>query len=190
MTPREAGATKRATTCGCAPIAGGADAARTEATIARPPTSIITRMTFAASPERVWSGLMFFEQIEEPPPLVLRMLLPVPIRTDGSTSKVGDEATCLYQGGHLLKRVTQIDPCRHYGFEVVEQNLALGGGLLLSGGCYTLRELPDCRTEVAVTTRYVSLKRPAWLWRPIEAVVCHQFHRHLLVAMRRNVESR
>src|SRR5664279_6210822 len=140
--------------------------------------AIVTRMNFAASPEQVWSGLMFYEQIEEPPPLYLRLLLPLPIRTEGAKSAVGDQATCLYEGGHLLKRVTRIDPLRHYGFEVVEQNLSVGGGLLLSGGCYTLRELPSRRTELAVTTRYTSHKRPVWLWRPIEGIVCHLFHRH------------
>jgi hypothetical protein len=123
------------------------------------------------------------------PPLHLRLLLPLPIRTSGSKSEVGDEATCLYAGGYLLKRVTQIEPCRLYGFAVVEQNLTIGGGLMLAGGCYTLRELPSRRTEVAVTTRYVSNKRPGWLWKPIEATVCHLFHRHLLSAMRRKVES-
>ena len=167
------------------------DAATSAASaMAAPSTSIVTRMKFAASPEQVWRGLMFYEQIEEPPPLHLRLLLPMPIRTDGSKSAIGDEAMCLYEGGHLRKRVTQIDPCRHYGFEVVEQNLAVGGGLMLSGGCYTLRELPGRRTEVAITTRYVSRKRPGWMWKPIEATVCHLFHRHLLGAMRRKIESR
>jgi hypothetical protein len=150
--------------------------------------SIVTRMNFSASPEQVWSGLMFYEQIEGRPPLHLRLLLPLPIRTDGSKSAVGDEAICLYEGGHLLKRVTHVDTLRHYGFEIVEQNLAVRGGLILSGGCYTLRELPGRRTEVAVTTRYVSRKRPGWLWRPIEAIVCHLFHRHLLSAMRRKID--
>jgi hypothetical protein len=154
------------------------------------PTSIVTRMNFAAAPQQVWDGLMYYEQIDEPPPLHLRLLLPRPIRTVGSKSAVGDEATCVYEGGHLLKRVTEIEPCRHYGFEVVEQNLAFGGGLRLSGGCYTLRELPGQGTEVAVVTRYVSRKRPVWLWGPIEATVCHMFHRHLLAAIRRKIESR
>ena len=147
-------------------------------------------MRFAASPEQVWDALMFYEEIEEPPPLHLRLLLPLPIRTHGSKLAVGDEAMCLYEGGHLLKRVTHIDPCRHYGFEVVEQHLVVGGGLLLSGGDYRLRELSPRATEVAVTTRYLSRKRPAWLWKPIEATVCHMFHRHLLSAVRRGVESR
>ena len=144
-------------------------------------------MNFAAPPEQVWGGLMFYEQIDDPPPLHLRLLLPRPIPTDGSKLAVGDEATCLYEGGYLRKRVTRIDACRFYGFDVVEQNLAVGGGLQLSGGCYTLRELPRRGTEVAVTTHYVRRNRPGWLWKPIEATVCHMFHRHLLSAMRRKV---
>ena len=62
-------------------------------------TSVITRMTFAASPEQVWGRLMFYEQIDETPPLPLRLLLPVPTRTEGRKSEVGDEARCIYQGG-------------------------------------------------------------------------------------------
>jgi hypothetical protein len=168
--------------------AAGSEAPRAATTLARESTSIVTRMNFMATPEQVWCGLMFYEQIEEAPPLLLRLLLPLPIRTDGSKSAVGDEAMCLYEGGHLLKRVTHVDACRHYGFDIVEQSLAVGGGLMLSGGCYTLLELPGRRTNVAVTTRYVSRRRPGWLWKPIEAIVCHLFHRHLLSAMRRKVE--
>lgn len=180
--------TKRAASCNCGVVTDGASATKPDSTMAHPSTSVVTRMEFAATPERVWRGLMYYEQIEEVPPVHLRLLLPLPIRTEGSKSAVGDEAKCLYEGGYLRKRVTQVDPCRHYGFEVVEQNLALGAGLQLSGGCYTLLELPGGRTKVAVTTRYVSRRRPGWLWEPIEAIVCHLFHRHLLSAMRRKIE--
>ncbi len=151
--------------------------------------SIVTRMKFAASPERVWEGLMFYEQIAERPPLHLRVLLPRPIRTEGRKSEVGDEVRCLYESGFLLKRVTRIDRGRHYGFEVGEQNLSVGGGMRVSGGAYTLRELPDGSSEMALETRYVSPRRPRWLWQSIEAAICHTFHRHILTAIRRNVES-
>jgi hypothetical protein len=143
-------------------------------------TSIVTRMKFAASPEQAWDALIFYEQITERPPLHLRLLLPLPIRTEGRKSGVGDDARCVYEGGHLLKRVW---------FEVVEQNLTVGGGMRLLGGGYTLRELPDGRAEVALETCYVSPKHPRWLWKPIEAAVCHTFHRHILGTMRRNAES-
>ena len=153
----------------------------------RPSTSVVTRMKFAAPPEQVWDGLMFYEEIDSPPPLYLRLFLPVPIRIEGKKSAVGDETTCVYRDGHLLKRVTRIDAGQYYGFDVVEQNLAVGG-TILSGGCYALTELPGRGTEVAITTRYVSPKRPGWLWKPIEATVCHMFHRHLLSSMRRKIE--
>jgi len=131
---------------------------------------------------------MFYEEIGERPPLHLRLLLPVPIRTESAKTNVGDEVRCLYEGGYLLKRITRIEPCRRYEFEVIEQNLAVGRGMSLAGGCYAFCELAGGATEVAVTTHYTSPRRPAWLWRPIEAAVCHMFHRHLLTAMRRNVE--
>ena len=60
---------------------------------------------------------------------------------------------------------------------------------LETGGCYTLSELPGRRTEPAVRTRYVSSKGPRWLRKPIEATVCHLFHRHLLSAIQSKAES-
>jgi hypothetical protein len=159
------------------------------ASIAAQPVSIVTRMTFNASPTEVWKGLMFYEEIGRRPPFHLRLLLPVPIRTEGRVSEVGDEATCLYEGGHLLKRITRIERGDLYEFEVAEQKLSVGGGMRLSGGRYTLRELPDGRTEVAVETRYVSTRRPRWFWRPLERLVCHWFHRYLLGSMRHQIES-
>ena len=44
------------------------------------------------------------------------------------------------------------------------------------------------RSEVALETSYVSERRPRWFWGPIEAIVCHAFHRHILRAMRKTIE--
>jgi hypothetical protein len=147
-------------------------------------------MTFDVPPEQAWDALLFYEQIDRPPPLHLRLLLPVPIRTEGRKSEVGDEAMCLYEGGHMVKRVTHVDRGRRYEFEVAEQALVVGRGMRLVGGAYSLRELPRGRTEVAVDTRYASPRRPRWLWKRLEAAVCHMFHRHILRAMRRNARTR
>jgi hypothetical protein len=153
------------------------------------PLSVVTRMSFSASPVEVWDGLMLYEELGGRPPLHLRLLLPVPIRTEGRIAEVGDEAKCLYEGGYLLKRMTRIERGDLYEFEVAEQELSLGGGMRLSGGRYALHELADGRTEVAIETRYVSTKWPRWFWKPLEAMVCHWFHRYLLGAMRRKIES-
>ena len=154
------------------------------------PSSIVTRMSCAASPAQVWGGLLLYEEVAERPPLHLRLLLPVPIRHEGRISEVGDEAKCLYEGGYLLKRITRIQQDHLYEFEVAEQELSLGGGMRLLGGRYALRGLADGRTEVAVETRYVSTKWPRWFWKRLERLVCRWFHRYLLSSMRGKVESR
>ncbi|MGH7680969.1 MAG: DUF3419 family protein [Candidatus Eiseniibacteriota bacterium] len=149
--------------------------------------SVVTRATFDAPPDRTWAGLMFYEQIVGRPPLLLRLLLPTPVHSEGLRAEVGAEATCVYLGGHLLKRVSQIVKGRRLEFDVVEQNLSVGGGVRLVGGGYTLAALRGERTEVALDTRYMSSRRPRWLWAPIEAALCHLFHRHVLNTMRRTM---
>ena len=158
------------------------------ASVKQQTTSVVTRMNFAIPPEKVWEGLMFYEQIAKRPPLLLRLLLPVPIRTEGRKSEVGDLVTCHYVSGHLRKRGTHVTRERNYTFEVIEQNLSLGG-IRLAGGSYTLFPLPDGGTEVVLETRYHSAKRPRWLCARIEAVVCHLFHRHILRAMRSSLAA-
>jgi multidrug efflux pump subunit AcrA (membrane-fusion protein) len=155
----------------------------------RPWIDVTTQVIVAATPGKVWSSLVFYEGIEEPPPWYLQLLLPRPIRTQGDKAAVGDQATCLYQGGHLLKRVTRIDPDRRYEFTVVEQNLGIHGGIKLSGGSYVLDALGGDRTTLSITTRYSGGRRPRWLARPVEAAVCHLFHRHLLNAIKTKAES-
>lgn len=152
------------------------------------PATITTRMTFSASREQTWKSLVFYEEVKERPPLHLRLLLPVPIRTEGDKKRVGGEAMCLYEGGHLLKRTTRIEEGELYQFEVAEQDLSVGGSMRLSGGRYTLREVAPGQTEVALETRYTSTKWPRWFWRPLERFVCHMFHRFLLRSMRRKAE--
>jgi hypothetical protein len=150
---------------------------------------IETRMTLRASIERAWSGLCFYEEVLERPPVALRFLLPVPLRVVGTKSRVGDEARCIYDRGELVKRVTRLDEGSHLRFDVHEQRLRFGGGVRLLGGSYTLRPLPDALTEVVLETRYRGGRAPRWLWRSVEAAVGHVFHRHILRAMRRVVEA-
>jgi hypothetical protein len=70
--------------------------------------------------------------------------------------------------------VTHIVREHSYAFEIIEQNLALGGIRLL-GGDYTLCKLSEDRTRVALATRYASSNYPRWLFGRVEAAVCHSF---------------
>lgn len=151
--------------------------------------SVTTSQDFLAPPEIVWDALLFYEEITECPPLVLRLLLPKPIGTEGCKREVGREVKCRYEGGHLIKRITEINHQRSYTFEVTEQALALGGIRLL-GGNYALSTIDEGQTRVDLTTRYTSPKRPRWLCRWIEAGVCHLFHRYILTTVQSNLSRR
>ena len=148
--------------------------------------SVTTCQDFFAAADAVWDALMFYEEIAEDRPFLLRRFLPTPIGTQGCKSEVGSDVKCRYVGGHLLKRVTRIVRRQNYAFEIVEQNLALGGIRLL-GGDYTLRMLSKDRTRVALATHYASPNCPRWLFGRLEAAVCHSFHHYILSAMRSNL---
>lgn len=154
-----------------------------------PTVSVVTGMTFPAPAASVWNRLLYYEQIAGPLPVSLRLFLPSPIRTDGSRGSVGDETRCRYREGSLLKRVTRVVFPRYWRFEIVEQDLPIAGGIRLKGGSYTLRELPDRSTRVELETRYISPRRPRWVFAPFETAICHAFHRHILEAMRRETSS-
>ncbi len=150
---------------------------------------VATRQTFPMAPSRVWNGLVFYESIPATPPLLLRLLLPVPIGTEGTISTVGDTVMCRYREGSLLKRLTKLTQNRLYQFEVVDQSFSPELKICFAGGSYSLQELPKGGTEVVVETRYESDRRPRWFWKPIEKMVCHSFHRYLLTSIRRSIES-
>jgi hypothetical protein len=151
--------------------------------------SVTTCKDFFAAADSVWDALMFYEEIAADRPFLLRRFLPTPIGTQGCKSQVGSDIQCRYVGGHLVKRVTRVVRAHNYAFEIVEQNLALGGIRLLGGG-YTLRVLSEDRTRVALTTHYASPNRPHWLFGSLEAAVCHSFHRYILSAMQSNISRR
>ena len=151
--------------------------------------SVTTYQDFFAPTDAVWEALMFYEEIAEDRPFLLRRFLPTPIGSQGCKSTIGGEVKCRYVGGHLLKRATRIVRRQNYAFEVVEQNLALGGIRLL-GGDYTLRMMAKDRTRVALATHYASPNYPRWLFGRLEAAVCHSFHHYILTAMRSNLWPR
>ena len=148
--------------------------------------SVTTCEDFLAPRDAVWKALMFYEEVPKTRPFLLRRFLPTPIGTEGCKSEVGGEVKCRYADGHLVKRVTHIVREHNYGFEIIEQNLTLGGIRLL-GGEYTFCELSEDRTRVALATRYASPNYPRWLFGRVEAAVCHSFHHYILSAMQSNL---
>lgn len=140
---------------------------------------VATRIDLNASAEAVWNHIMFYEEVAGRSPLILRALLTQPIRTQGDKSRAGTNVRCVYRRGHLIKRITRVEPPNLLQFEVVEQHLGIEGCVLTLGGSYQIHTSAEA-TEIVLITKYRAYLRPRYLWRPLEAFLATQLHNHIL----------
>lgn len=145
--------------------------------------AVETPLHLRATPEEVWQRILFYEEVPRRPLWFLRIFLPRPIRTEGEKTQVGAIVRCTYDGGHLLKRITAVEPARLLRFHVLEQRLGIEDCVSMSQGSYEIRATGD-GSEVVLTTHYRSRLRPRSLWRPLERCLAHRLHRHILDGMR------
>jgi hypothetical protein len=148
--------------------------------------AVTTTVRFDAAPAAVWDGLLFYEEVPRRPLWLLRLFLPRPIRTLGKQTEVGATIECVYEDGHMLKRITAAQPARLVRFDVIDQDLGIEHCVSMDGGSYEIRPC-GFGSEVALTTLYRGHLRPRWLWRPLERSLAHRVHRHILDGMRATV---
>ncbi|MGD0797479.1 MAG: hypothetical protein ABR910_07120 [Acidobacteriaceae bacterium] len=152
------------------------------------PGEVSTRVRLDVTPEDAWREIIFYEEVPGRPPLPLRWLMPAPVRTEGAKSAVGAEVRCIYDCGYLVKSITVFDPPCLIRFDVSEQHLGIEDCAIAEGGSYELYHSGDA-TELVLTTRYRSFLHPRWLWRPLERLVAHQLHSHVLRGMSAAMEQ-
>lgn len=146
--------------------------------------SIVTSVDIPSPVGKAWNALMFFEEVRHAPPWLLRIGLPRPLYTRGSTAHVGDEKVCIYTKGHLTKRVTERDPDHRLAFDVIEQDRIENRSIRLTSGSFDLISVSPSQTRVELTTNYEPKLGPRWIWRPAEQLATHALHRDVLEGMR------
>jgi hypothetical protein len=145
--------------------------------------TVATSVRFHASPETVWERMLMYEEVPARPPLLLRLFVPHPVRTEGDKTCVGAALQCTYNHGHLVKRIKVVELPRLVEFEVIEQRLGIEGRITMLGGSYEIRSCGN-QTEIVLTTNYRGHLQPRSCWRPLERFLAHQLHRHILDGMR------
>ncbi len=152
--------------------------------------SVETRAVFQTSQEEAWNAIVFFEQMEQEPPFLLRLALPRPVGTTGSKAGIGDTSRCEYENGYLVKKITEREEGRVLGFRVIKQKLHFEHDLELREGSFRLEPGPGPGTTlVTLATTYRRLTYPAFIWQPAETLVLHTLHEHVLEGMRINAEK-
>ena len=146
--------------------------------------SVVTSLNIPGPPSQAWNAVMFYEEVHHRPPLLLRLGLPKPLYTQGSTQHVGDTKTCVYTKGHLTKRVTERSVDHRLAFDVIEQEKIENHSVRLTDGSFDFTPEGATLTRVDLTTRYEPKLGPRWAWRPAEQLAIHTLHRHVLEGMR------
>jgi hypothetical protein len=145
--------------------------------------SVVTSIQMPAPVGRAWNAVMFYEEVRHPPPFLLRIGLPKPLRTYGKSESVGDVKFCIYNKGRLAKQVTRSEPQRLLAFDVIVQDRIENHSIRLTDGSFAFQPVGDNQTQVALTTSYQPKLGPRWIWRPAEELAVHTLHRYVLEGM-------
>lgn len=144
--------------------------------------TVATRVHLNLSPNEAWNHIMLYEEVPGCPSLLLRILLPQPVRTEGDKTRVGSAVRCVYRGGDLVKRITEVVRPRSLQFEVIGQSLGIEDCIRTRGGSYQILSCHDA-TDVVLITNYDAYLHPRRVWRPLEALLVRQLHAHILRGM-------
>ena len=105
--------------------------------------------------QRAWNKVCFYEHIAIRPSWLLRTVLPVPVRTTGAYSAVGNVSRCLYSdGGYLTKQIRRIEAGQRIDFDIIEQTIRYAGKIALKGGTIRIEPSDDGTCSVEMTTHY------------------------------------
>ena len=152
--------------------------------------SVSTVSVVDAPPGKTWDGIQFYEEVRRPVPWLLWLSPSLrPQYTRGRSERVGDLKVCVYQRGHLVKRITDVQPGRRLAFAVVEQDRIETDGVTLVDGSFELEPIDGGRrTRVTLTTRYVPKLAPRFAYAWAEAWTVHTLHGHVLAGMKDRAE--
>lgn len=151
--------------------------------------SVSTHVRMAANPETLWRCIQFYEEIPGKPPLLLRALIPAPLRTQGEKTTEGSIVFCEYErGGSLVKRITALKEPHFIEFEVLGQSLGIERCVCAEEGSYRIYS-NGRQSTIVLTTTYLAYLRPRWLWAPVERLIAHQLHKHILRGMVRTLAA-
>ncbi len=148
-----------------------------------PTETIETSVVIPASVVHAWDGVMFYEEVRHEPPLLLRLLLPRPLYTRGSTEHIGDIKYCIYSKGRLVKKITRREEGRLLAFEVIEQQKIEVRSIRLTSGQFRFDPIGPAQTRITLATDYQPLLGPRFAWRWAEIWATHTLHRHVLAGM-------
>lgn len=156
-----------------------------------------------APPELVWSHVIAFEPISEPTDLVFRLGIAFPRYAHIEGVGVGAVRYCVFSTGPFVEPITDWEPGKRLGFDVVSSpdplrelslyaNISpphLHGYLRSRRGEFRLVDLPGGRTRLEGSTWYEIEMAPESYWRLWTDFLIHRIHNRVLEHIKSEVEA-
>ena len=121
-----------------------------------------------ATPEKVWSHVVAFEPITEPPQYwLLQIGMPKPIATTVEGYYAGAGRKCIFNDGILFKeKMVVFDPGKDLTFDITEQpnDPEILGHIEITRGQFLLKANPDGTTTLQGNSWYSLLVFPSWYY--------------------------
>jgi uncharacterized membrane protein YhaH (DUF805 family) len=164
---------------------------------------VTTSIDIEAPPEVVWTHVVGFSDLPEPPGWLHRLGIAYPMRARISGEGVGAVRRCEFSTGPFVEPITDWEPPRRLAFDVVKQPPSmtewspyahvnaphLEGYMTSKGGEFRLERLPGGRTRLDGTTHYTLAIYPELYWRPYAEVLLHGIHARVLRHIKRLSEA-
>lgn len=147
------------------------------------PETVVTAQVLPMDRLAAWNAIVFYEDVDAPPPLLTRIGLPRPLGTTGVPDEVGARTRCDYTTGQIEKLITELRTGELLAFEVTRQEGVEDHSVELLSGSFTFEDAPEGGTLVTLRTTYRPLLDGRFAWRPIERAVCRDLHLHVLGGM-------
>jgi len=152
---------------------------------------VCTSGRLACEARQAWEKVCFYEHIVTEPSWLLRTVLPVPVRTTGTYSNVGDISRCLYSdGGYLAKKIVQIVDGRRIEFDIIEQSIRYANRIVLKGGTIQIESHADGTSSVLMVTRYELHRAARWVPRVFINYVVKAMHEIVIRDMQAQLRPR
>lgn len=137
--------------------------------------------------QKCWDALMFYEDVQHQAPWIIRTGLATPVSSEGVLTGIGDQRTCHYTTGRIVKQVTAFDPPNHLSFDVIEQTDVYEHDAQLIGGSFEFIRVDENTTRILLTTTYRPRLSPRFAWEPFERFAVRGLHNHVLEGIERAV---
>jgi uncharacterized membrane protein YhaH (DUF805 family) len=157
--------------------------------------AVKTAVIIKASPEKVWTNVVSFSQLQPPTELMFKTGIAYPIRAEIKGQGVGAVRHCIFSTGEFVEPITTWDEPRLLAFSVSGQPPAmeemsiyrdlhpphLEHYLVSQHGQFELKELPDGTTLLEGTTWYQNRYWPGVYWHLWSDAIIHRIHNRVLV---------